>query len=270
MLTVPGQPHRAELTRVGTFVLNDNGVLSDERGGELFPRIRMPGELSTVVINAWGDVIAITRGGECRIVSIIRLASDAVAATGTASGPGRVLVDRGAMQAAEGLPGEGKLGLVLQGAVEVPPGHDAGELGPRFSAGATGGTGLGASIRLTSSGMEHFAKFLRHARRRRESRMDLQLARSQAAQLLNALTPGPALTIDPGLGGEGNELTKTLAARRMNAPKIADLHRYGRRFTPERFDIGVAAGVTNGGRTFPGQELQVAQARASKGFRAGA
>jgi len=256
-----------ELTRVGTLVLSDDGVLADERGCELYPRVRLPGELSTVVINSWGDVVAITRGGECRVMATMRLADDAMASRGHWVGPGRVRLNVAPSTVATQLPGDGHMGMVLQGAVEVPPGYTPDALGPRFAVQAESG-GLGSSLRLTSTSMEHFARFLRHARRRRDSRLDFQVARSQAAMLLNALNSGRVPTMDTTSLPRNDSFSTVLAARRLTAPKIADLFRYGRRYVPERFNVVSAAGGAESERSLPGQELQVAQARASKGFRA--
>jgi hypothetical protein len=267
VMSVPGEPDVCELTRVGTLVLTDDGALADERGCELFPQVRLPGELSTVVINSWGDVVAITRGGECRVMATMHLADDSMASRGHWIGPGRIRLDLPPDTAATLLPGEGHMGLVLQGAVEVPPGYSPDALGPRFAAPAEAG-GLGASLRLTSTSMEHFARFLRHARRRRDSRLDFQVARSQAAMLLNALNAGRVPSLDTSSVARSDSFSAVLAARRLTAPKIADQFRYGRRYVPERFDVALAAGGAESERSLPGQELQVAQARASKGFRA--
>jgi hypothetical protein len=252
------------VTRIGTLTMRPGEPIGHEAGGLLLPTIVLPEDAVTVVVSAFGDVLAVTSPGECRYLGTIQLVS--IGPSHRVRGT-RMLLSDSFRPAQLGWPGSQGYGHVLQGAVELPAGLQLQDLGTRF-ADEEQPQGIGGSLRLTSSTAVRVAQALRSARKRKESRLDISLARSQAARLVGSVSGASPQSIvasvakSQGLIGiEPASAVLAQLARRLSPQGIVDAWLYNRRYEPDRFTAPVPNGE-NGRRAPQDQELQVAQARA--------
>ncbi len=250
-------------TRVGTMTMRPGEPIGHEAGGSLFPQIIVPDDAVTVVVSAYGDVLAVTSPGECKYLGTIRLLpSPQAGRLGRLRWPliGAPETDRLAW------PGSTGAGHILQGAVELPAGVNREALGQRFDGGEA--QVLGGSLRLTSATAVRVAKALRSARKRKESQLDVSLAGTQAAQLVGSVTAGNPRSIVATVahsrsltGVEPAAEVLAQLARRMTPQGIVASWLFNRRFDQDRFPPPAPNGE-NGRRVPQDQELQLAQTRA--------
>ena len=263
----------AVLTRGGSFVVDERGMLTDSEGRIVQPGIRLPQGTARIQVNSFGDVVAIGADDTRSYVGTLRLATVANP-RGLVPLGGNVLgLSPAAGKLVDANPGTMGFGMIVQGGLEASN-VELIDQSIRSVVSARAFDANAAVFRVASAmaaqPAEMAAPEAPRSRKRPTGRVDLR--KTQASRLVSVFggdeSGVQAAPLNP-------ELRARLAARHMQAPEIAEAHRIRRKHQPERLrdDFGgrgnEAAAVIARTHGEISAELMIARRRAAELRQAG-